>query len=276
MSTKFTLLTATVLVTALVLAGCSSQPRAVDQKADNSAPPSVPVADTSVLLALDKTGSVDPATLDQLATEIENALTNCATCQIVTVLNFGARGENTAWKTLPERFVLPLHPNGVFDEAAAQASARKKCGGRLACEQRLVREARERFDSQAGDALAAYREEHAQVMDHIRAAMLRRPEKEPAFTDLGEVADRIVQTPSDRVIWVTDGQHNGPKPLTSKSFAGNVLVVITPLADEQANAFQRRVDQLAGLFNNATVKPFAALDGANLLAFLNASQLPQI
>jgi hypothetical protein len=280
MSTRELLIVVAGSLLAAVIVGCQVDPPnnvngpvAGPSPAPSPTAPPINSATESVLICIDKSQSEDDGTLKDLAPELKEALAAWPTLREVVVLNVGADGKGP-WNAHPQKFNVPETSSGnIFDLAAAEQHAKDICGGRERCEEREVKEAKQRFDDQLVGSARDIESQRAAALDHIAAAVTEAPTKEPPFSDVNGMAGRIAEMPSLHVIWITDGQHNVPnEPLKPLVFPNNkkVLLAVIPLVNEGDSGFTQRRLLLSQMYSNASVVPSAALDASHILSFLNA------
>jgi hypothetical protein len=273
MSTKQLIaITAVIGLLSLSFSGCR---KPVDNKSQTGpAPTPSPTPGQSgpqvLLLMVDKTQSASDSALQEFAPEIKEALNSVPTLREIIVVNVGANGLGP-WNAPAQRFVLPLKNGGMYDEARANEvmeKAKRDCGGRLNCEERVFREAKERLAEQVAKSNSSYEQELEKTLEGVMFAVLQQPEKAPSCTNLMEMAERIAQTPSTHAIWLSDGEHNCAASLQPQTFNNKVLFALLPIKAE--TNFSQRLTKLSKTYPNSIIKPVAVLNSQAVLDFLRA------
>lgn len=190
----------------------------------------------------------------------------------IVVVNVGLDGKGS-WNAPAQKFVLPSKPSNSYasELAALQEAIDKKCGGRRNCEERELKAAEDQINARVAEAMREYELARAQVVESVVLAVLESPKTEPPCTNLSEMAERIVHTPSTHVIWLTDGEHSCNAPLTSQPFRNKVLLGVLPLTNEADGKFGQRLALLEQTFTAAAkIEPVSALDSRAVITFLRS------
>lgn len=273
MLTKHLRLACAIILLVVGLSGCGiGPPSSAQGPVQETGPKPTPtvVDDESLLLCIDKTQSEDDANLP--AQDLKEALANSSVREVI-VLNVGANGKG-AWNAESRKFTLPAKAGDSFNETAqeqAEAEAKSKCNGRLKCEEKVKRVAKEAAEKTAAEVAGNAEADRGRVLDQILAAILEPAFKEPRYTDVNGMASRIAQMPSSHVIWFTDGQHikTGTTLKPQKFLKKRVLLAVMPLVSETDDNYMSRFRLLTDLYNDATVKPVASLSVASIQDFLS-------
>jgi hypothetical protein len=224
-----------------------------------------------VQIGIDQTASGDATVLE---TSIENLreMVELQRTPKVAVVRLGEGGK-TSWAQSAQLFNLPLPPIEVFDAAAADGKIEQSCRTRLKCRQERLQKMREEFDSlQAEKRKAAQTERRAKSQEI--ADLLLLPAKGTApCTDLVDFRDRLLADGYKLIVFYTDGDHDCPAEITTKSFPPDVKVLVLqlPLKGENSGAaFAERTKVLERIFSGdgVTVTPVVSADENTFAQFL--------
>ena len=250
-----------ILIVSLIVLGSSGCPT----KIKGTSPGKIPTKTLTVLP--DKTGSSAPDELPRFADALKEALVQSENFSQTEVVNLGGNGKTT-WISSTKRFDFPPQPVYFFDEDDARAKAKKEgCGRRVPCIERYLRERRKETEEKYNSDLGVYKENLNLAAQRVSEEILQNPTKEPACSDIQEMAERVAQS-SEYVIWVTDADHNCKTPFGGVEFKNKVLIGLVPLKSEIPGNFGKRLAEIGAKFPNAQVKPLALFNKEMLAEFL--------
>ena len=265
---------AAIVLFACGLYGCTSNPKSVATPPSGQewqpTPTPVPESPRSLMVCVDKTQSASADALLEFTSMLKAALAASENLIEVVVVNVGLDGKGS-WNAPAQKFLLPPKPS--YDSAsqlAALKEALEKCGGRRNCELHERSAAEAQLKTKVAEEKRAFELARAQVIESVLAAVLEAPRTEPPCTNLTEMAERIVHTPSTHVIWLTDGEHSCKTPLANQPFHSKVLLGLLPLTTEADGEFGKRLALLHQTFTAAEINPVSALDAQAVITFLKS------
>lgn len=189
-----------------------------------------------------------------------------------TVTNFGSDGLS-AWHAAGTAFKFPRYvPLGYFDEVASRIEASRSCEGRLKCIDHFVRQQRSDWADKDESAYKEFKDGFVTTSDKVVSSIIAPSQIEPKCTDVNEIGDLILQSPSAIVIVVFDGKHDCASKLEARVMPPEkrVLILLTPLENEQPNGgFKQRMEMISQAFQNAKVKPLLSSSPLSLARSLN-------
>lgn len=267
---------ASIALFALGWYGCTANPNPVAPPPvvpeRQPAPPPVDQGPRSLTVYVDKTQSSSTDALREFSSMLEAAIAAAENLIEIVVVNVGLDGKGS-WNAPAQKFVLPSKPsdNYASELAALKEAIDKNCGGRVNCELRERQAAEEQLNARVAEEMREYELARARVVESVVLAVLQTPKTEPPCTNLTEMAERIVHTPSTHVIWLTDGEHSCNTPLTSQPFRNKVLLGVLPLTNEADGEFGKRLSLLQQTFTAAAeIEPVSALDSRAVITFLRS------
>jgi hypothetical protein len=260
---------------ALAWYGCTPKPKAVAAPVAvpgrQPAPTTAEQSPRSLMVCVDKTQSGSDEALREFVSMLKDGITACDNLSEIIVVDVGLDGKG-AWNAAAKKFPVPPRPAGdlTSELARVKEEVRTKCGGRVNCEQHELAAAEEKLRSKAAEENHAYQLAFSQVIDTVVKAIMQSPRIEPHCTNLTEMAERIVHTPSTHVIWLTDGEHNCKTPLVGQPFRNRVLLGLLPLANEADGTYGKRLALLQQTFTGADIQPVTAINEQAVIAFLKS------
>lgn len=222
-------------------------------------------------IGIDQTASGDSAVLEA---SVENLRKTVELRRIgkVSVVRLGEGGK-TSWAQSARSFNLPLPPTEVFDATAVDGKIEQSCRARLKCRQERLEKMRQDFEKSQTEKRNAAQTERRAKSQEIADLLLLPPKGTAACTDLVDFRDRLLADGYKLIVFYTDGDHDCPAEITTKSFPPDVKVLVLqlPLKGENSGAsFAERTKVLERIFSGdgVTVTPVVSADEKTFVQFL--------